>query len=150
MNRLAAIMFALVMVSAEPAFARVTISNDLGGEIGTYLVKFRALRNSGERVVIAGTCASACTMLLGMIPRSRICVTPQAVLEFHTAWDPSPAGGHVMSPPGNSILWSYYPNDIRRWIERHGGLGSQILYLRGAALTALVPACGSGRTGIRP
>lgn len=150
MNRLKVLALALVIIGAEPALATVTIDNDLGGQIGAYLTKFQALRRSGERIVIEGTCASACTMLLGIIPRNRICVMPQAVLEFHTAWDPSPAGGQISSPAGNRILWSYYPNDIRKWIEWHGGLGSRILYLRGAALRALLPACRSSRMGYKP
>lgn len=150
MNWLKVLVLTLVVVSAEPAFATVTIGNDLGGQIGAYLTKFQALQRSGEHIVIEGICASACTMLLGIIPRNRICVMPQAVLEFHTAWDPSPAGGQISSPAGNRILWSYYPNDIREWIERHGGLGSQILYLRGAALRTLLPACPSSRMGNKP
>lgn len=141
MRRLTVLVLALAMMSADSAFAAAKIYNDLGGQIGTYLAKFQTLRRSGKRVIIDGTCASACTMLLGVIPRSRICVTPRAVLEFHTAWDPSPAGEPVNSPAGNRILWSYYPGDIRNWIERHGGLGSQILYLRGSALRSLLPTC---------
>ena len=45
----------------------VLIADDTGGQIGPYLAKYRALRASGERVEIDGTCASACTMLLGII-----------------------------------------------------------------------------------
>ena len=68
----------LLMLGSAPATATVRIANDTGGQIGPYLAKYRALRASGERVEIDGTCASACTMLLGIIPRNRICVTPQA------------------------------------------------------------------------
>jgi hypothetical protein len=131
----------LLIGSVATASAAVTISDDPGGQIGYYLTKYKALRASGERVVIDGMCASACTMLLGEIPRSRICVTPRAVLEFHTAWDPTPSGGEVINPAGNQILWSTYPSDIRKWITQHGGLRPQIIYLRGAELAAMYPAC---------
>ena len=73
----------LLLMSMSSAFPTVRIYDDRGGQIGEYLAKFQALRVSGEQVVIDGTCASACTMLLGTIPRNRICVTPRAVLEFH-------------------------------------------------------------------
>src|SRR5437588_8350900 len=75
------------MLGLAPTTATVRIANDTGGQIGPYLAKYRALKASGERVEIDGTCASACTMLLGIIPRNRICVTPQASLVFHSAWD---------------------------------------------------------------
>jgi len=43
------------------------ILDDSGGRIGGYLIRYEALRKSGQRVVIDGTCASACTLLLGVI-----------------------------------------------------------------------------------
>lgn len=141
MTARAAIAAVVLMTGIAAASAGVRISDDRGGQIGDYLAKFRALRQSGERVEIDGTCASACTMLLGTIPRGRICVTPRAVLEFHAAWDPSPSGGQVTSQAGSQILWSTYPSQVRKWITRHGGLGSQIITLRGPALAAMYPPC---------
>jgi len=130
----------LLMMSIGSASATVRIQDDDGGQIGQYLAKYKALRVSGERVVIDGTCASACTMLLGSIPRNRICVTPRATLAFHAAWNPTP-GGTQISTAGNSYLWSSYPSDVRKWISRHGGLRSQIIYLRGPELFAMYPIC---------
>jgi hypothetical protein len=137
----AALVFMLFLAGMTVASATVRIHDDSGGQIGDYLAKFKALRSSGERVEIDGTCASACTMLLGTIPRNRICVTPQAVLEFHSAWDPAPYGGEVTSEAGNRILWSNYPGPVRKWISRHGGLHSQTIKLSGAALAAMYPTC---------
>ena len=77
-----------MLLGFAPALAVVRIGDDSGGQIGPYLAKYRALRASGERVEIDGACASACTMLLGIIPRNHICVTPRASLVFHSAWDP--------------------------------------------------------------
>jgi hypothetical protein len=133
----------LLMLAVAPALGAVRISGDAGGQIGEYLARYKALRASGEQVEIDGVCASACTLLLGAIPRNRICVTPRAVLEFHGAWDPAPSGGQVVSRAGNHILWSTYPPQIRTWIARHGGLGTQIIYLHGPQLLALYPSCGS-------
>lgn len=141
MKARAALAAMFLMTGIAAASATVRISDDPGGRIGDYLTKFRALRLSGERVQIDGTCASACTMLLGEIPRSRICVTPRAVLEFHSAWDPTPSGGEAVNDAGNQILWSTYPSQVRRWISHHGGLRSQIIELRGPALAAMYPLC---------
>ena len=130
----------LLVMSMAPVRATVRIYDDPGGQIGEYLAKFRAVRISGEHIVIDGTCASACTMLLGTIPRDRICVTPRATLVFHSAWDPAPTGD-VISNAGNQILWSSYPSDVRKWISRKGGLHSQTIYLRGPELFAMFPLC---------
>ena len=132
---------ALLMTSLASASATSRIADDYGGQIGPYLAKFEALKNSGERVEIDGLCASACTMLFGIIPHNRICVTSQAVLEFHTAYDPTPSGGQIVNSEGNQILWAHYPENIRRWISQHGGLHEQVLYLRGAELSAMFPNC---------
>jgi hypothetical protein len=131
----------LLMVGVAPALRAVRISADLGGQIGEYLAKYKAIRVSGEKVEIDGVCASACTLVLGTIPRNRICVTPRAILEFHGAWDPTPSGGQVVSRSGSHILWSTYPPEIRAWITRHGGLGTEIIYLQGTELLALYPSC---------
>lgn len=116
------------------------ILDDSGGRIGSYLTRYEALRKSGQRVMIDGTCASACTLLLGLIPHNRICVTPRAVLAFHAAWDPSLTGAQT-NAAGTKYLWSRYPDGVRRWIARHGGLRSQTIYLGGRELTAMFPSC---------
>ena len=72
-----------------------------GGQIGPYLEILAALRNSGERVVIDGPCLSACTLVLGVIPRDRICVTARARLGFHAAWHPGENGRAVTQPRRN-------------------------------------------------
>ena len=135
-----AIPLVLLMLSVSWASATVRITDDGGGQIGQYLSKYRALRENGDRVEIDGTCASACTMLLGVIPRNRICVTPRAVLAFHSAWTPTSEGEQISSA-GNYYLWSNYPPDVRKWIIQHGGLHSQIIYLSGPELAAMYPSC---------
>jgi hypothetical protein len=131
----------LLLSSLAPAAAILRISDDRGGQIGPYLARYEALKKSGERVEIDGICASACTMLFGIVPANRICVTSQAVLEFHTAYDPTPSGGQSVNTEGNEILWAHYPENIRRWISRHGGLHEQILHLRGPELSAMYRNC---------
>ena len=130
----------LLTMNVSSASATVRISDDRGGQIGDYLNKYHALRENGEQVMIDGTCASACTMLLGVIPRNRICITPRAVLAFHSAWTPTSEGEQISSA-GNYYLWSNYPPAVRKWIIQHGGLHAQIIYLSGPELAAMYPAC---------
>jgi hypothetical protein len=136
-----AVLLLLVTATGAPAAPTVRIFDDPGGQIGVYLAKYHALRVAGERVEIDGLCASACTLVVGILPRSRICVTERAVLEFHRAWVPGTDGSHITSGAGNSILWSNYPADLRDWIARRGGLGPQILDLRGPELAAMFSRC---------
>ena len=77
-----------------------------GGQIGPYLDRLSVLRNSGERVIIDGPCLSACTMVLGVIPRDRICVTRRARLGFHAAWNPGTDGRPVPNRDGTQLLMS--------------------------------------------
>ena len=79
----AAILSALTVTSAS---AMVVLSDDKGGKMEEYTARFQQMRNSGETVVIDGTCLSACTMVLSLVPRNRVCATPNAVLGFHAAW----------------------------------------------------------------
>src|SRR5262247_1573193 len=106
---LAAAAAATISLSVSSASATVRIVSDYGGQIGPYLEQFAALRHSGERVIIDGPCLSACTMILGVIPRNRICVTPRARLGFHAAWHPGGNGRPVASPEATQLLMSIYP-----------------------------------------
>lgn len=126
---------------AGGASAAVRISNDPGGQIGPYLDNFAMVRNSGQKVIIDGPCLSACTMVLGIVPRDRICVTSRAKLGFHAAWNPAANGKVVMSHAGTKALWDIYPSHIRSWLSKRGGLKTKMIYLSGSELTAMYPPC---------
>lgn len=122
--------------------ATMRISDDAGGRIGTYVDQYSAIRNSGQRVVIDGMCLSACTLVLGIVPRERICVTRRATLGFHAAWMPGPEGKPVPSAAGTQALWEMYPHEVRRWLSSKGGLNGKMKFLRGRELLAMYPECG--------
>ena len=66
------VLCAAVLASGvTSASATMRIAEDRGGQIGHYLQAFAMLRSSGERVVVDGNCLSACTLVLGLIPRSK-------------------------------------------------------------------------------
>src|SRR5256885_14721138 len=79
---LAAALYAIALPGAQ---AEVRTLASPGGQVGPFLELFERVRASGERVVIDGPCLSACTLVLGMVPNNRICVTRRAVLGFHAA-----------------------------------------------------------------
>jgi hypothetical protein len=129
-------------VFSSAASAEVRIYGDPGGEVSAYVQKFRELRASGQNVVIDGACLSACTLLTAIIPPDRICVTPRAMLGFHAAsYYDDVSRRFVPTRAGSRLVMSYYPTQIRRWIDRHGGLTPHLLELRGHELTAMYRSC---------
>jgi hypothetical protein len=126
-----------------PASATMRITADNGGRMGEYAARFLQMRQSGERIVIDGVCLSACTMVLGLVPRDRICATDRAVLGFHAAWQPDGNGGRITSAPATTALMQTYPPAVRAWIARRGGLTPKMIFMRGRDLTAIVAPCGS-------
>jgi hypothetical protein len=140
-----AALIGLSVVLAAPigdcTAAVVRITDDHGGNIGAYWSRYSALRANNDQIVIDGTCSSACTLVLGLVPSSRICVTGNAVLGFHAAWRPGFLGLPVINEPATRTLMSAYPIPIRRWIARHGDLGPNTIYLSGRDLMALYRQC---------
>jgi hypothetical protein len=141
--RLWTALFAILLMAAvtSSASATIRITSDPGGQIGPYLDNLTNLRSSGERVIIDGPCLSACTMILGVIPRDHLCVTSRARLGFHAAWRPDDAGRAVVSRDGTQLLMAVYPQQVRNWIARRGGLTPHMMYLSGRELTSMYPAC---------
>jgi hypothetical protein len=129
---------------ATAAQADLRITRDTGGYVETYRAKYEAVRDRGGRVVIDGVCNSACTMVLGIVPRNRICVTPRASLGFHQAYyDTSYTFGiKVASEEGTSELMAYYPDEVRDWLKRRGGLTADMKRMRnGAELWKIANPC---------
>jgi hypothetical protein len=58
--------------------------------------------------------------LLGHIPRGKICVTSNASFGFHLAKTPS----------ATETLRNAYASDIRGWINQHGGLKKDFIWMR--------------------
>ena len=132
---------AIAALTVTSASATMRIAEDRGGQIGQYLQAFASGRSSGETVVIDGNCLSACTLVLGLVPRERICATERARLGFHAAWMPDRDGRPVTSPLGTQALWSIYPASVRRWINQHGGLSRKMIFMQGHELNGIVASC---------
>jgi hypothetical protein len=80
-------------------------------------------------------------LVLGIVPRSKICVTRRATLGFHAAWMPGPSGKPVPSNVGTQALWDMYPAHVRHWITSRGGLSAKMMFLRGRELMSMYPEC---------
>jgi hypothetical protein len=135
---LAAVLWGML---APPAHAEVRILASPGGAVAPFLELFERVRASGERVVIDGPCLSACTLVLSMVPDDRICVTRRAVLGFHAARSIDGRGRMYAEPEASRAVQEAYPEAVRAWISRRGGLTSRMLLLRGRELAAIYPRC---------
>ena len=130
-----------LFASIASARADVRILSSPGGQVGPFIELFDKVRQSGERVVIDGPCLSACTLVLMTVPNERICVTRRAVLGFHAARSIDRRGRMYAEPEASKAVHEAYPEPIRNWISRRGGLGSRMLLLRGRELAAIYPRC---------
>ncbi len=136
------LLILLLGLPLRPALSTIVLRDDIGGKMEDYLARFQRARATGETIVIDGPCYSACTMVLGLVPRNRLCVTANAVLGFHAAWSSDSAGNRLPDRAGTRQLMKTYPRSIRTWIAQNGGLRSdRMLVLRDEALRAVVKPC---------
>jgi hypothetical protein len=105
-------VIALSLAASAAAAETIDVSDDHGGSVAIYNQQWQEYEARGVSVRIVGPCQSACTVLLGHIPRSRICVTPEARFGFHMAH----------RPDMTALMWRGYGADIRAWINARGGL----------------------------
>src|SRR6202041_3929687 len=118
----------LLCLAASPVRADLHITRDHGGYVEEYKTKYQRIRDRHERVIIDGICNSACTLVFGIVPMNKICVTPRASLGFHQAYYDKAFtfGIKVTSAEGTSDLMSYYPDTVKAWIGRNGGVPPEI------------------------
>ena len=102
----------LPLLAATPARADLHITRDHGGYVTEYKAKYERIRDRKERVIIDGICNSACTMVFGIVPMNKVCVTPRASVGFHQAYYDKAFtfGIKVTSYEGTSDLMAYYPD----------------------------------------
>ena len=134
----------LSLLAATPARADLHITRDHGGYVTEYKAKYERIRDRNERVIIDGICNSACTLVFGIVPMNKICVTPRASLGFHQAYYDKAFtfGIKVTSAEGTSDLMSYYPDTVKDWIRRNGGLTTEMKKIKnGEDLWKIVDPC---------
>jgi hypothetical protein len=121
------VKFLVFVTAAAACFATgaaraetIDIVDSHGGSVAAYDARWAGLAQRGVSVRIVGPCQSACTVLLGHSPHNRICVTPEASFGFHLA--------HL--PQATATLWRSYSPGIKAWINAHGGLKQDFIWMR--------------------
>ena len=113
-------LLALTPLSKPVVAETIDVYDHHGGSVAAYNARWSALAARGVSVRVVGPCQSACTVLIGHIPRSKICVTPQASFGFHLA----------KREDMTQLIKSLYPADIKGWIRAHGGLTVDLKWMR--------------------
>ena len=124
---------ALFLLLPAPSVSAETIEvyDNHGGRVAEYNSRWAGLAARGVNVRIVGPCQSACTVLLGHIPRGRICVTSEASFGFHLA----------KLATATETLRRAYPSDIKAWISKHGGLTENFIWLRAPEIFRYFKKC---------
>ncbi len=143
MVRIWALLLCVAMLSCgvTSASATMRIIDDRGGQVGKYVQAFAKVRSTGERVVIDGDCLSACTLVLGLVPSNEICATSRARFGFHAASILNNEARLITSVMVTQAMWKVYPASVQRWINQHGGLSRQMIYMAGRSLNGIVATC---------
>jgi hypothetical protein len=122
---------------------QVIVRNNHGGLVDQYLAQSREWEYQGKRIRIGGFCNSACTLYLH---NNNACVEgPSTRIGFHAARSLWGEAGHPIIGPidenSTQVMMNYYPENVRAWILRHGGLGYRMIFLTGKELLSIVPRC---------
>jgi hypothetical protein len=94
-----------------------------GGFVHEHIERWRQVEKSAADVEIRGPCFSACTLVMSVVPKERLCFGDYASLQFHLAT----VSGRVAIPTSTWMLMSY-PRDIRDWLIARGGVGGMTVY----------------------
>ncbi len=122
--------------AASPAQPAYDIRNDAGGHVVDYGLRVRQMADQGRQVRFAGRCDSACTLYLAL-PAEQICVTPRARFGFHLPFGGGPRGDHA----ARTYLLDSYPDWVRHWIDRNGGLTNRLIVMEYAYASRFVEVC---------
>jgi len=114
------LIFFICFVGTPVRAETIDVSDNHGGSVAAYNARWATYAAQGASVRVVGPCQSACTVLLGHIPRERICVTPQASFGFHLAH----------RADATATLQNAYASDIKAWIAQHGGLTPNFIWMR--------------------
>lgn len=147
----AGVMMLCALLPATPK--TVTVKGDPGGIVVQYVRKYSEMRDRCDRLVIDGSCDSACTIFLGLMSPAKYCVTSKANLGFHSASLRTGEPGNYKfahAPEMSALMFALYPKRIKRLLKERGWNGDDrftahpdLITLNSKDLAGIVPSCGS-------
>src|SRR5262245_6446522 len=113
-----------VIKPAEPTpgwHRKITLHYENGGHLGEHWDRFKLYADRNDEVELLGPCYSACTFVMSLLTRDRICFGEKASLHFHMArYSDGPYKGKP-AYAATHLMYQSYPDDIRAWLDRKGG-----------------------------
>jgi hypothetical protein len=110
-------MFALAMTRSASA-EKVFYLHDPGGNVAAHIYTYTQVSAEYDRVVIDGQCKSACTVVLGVVPLSKICIAPSGYFMFHAAHNRDRSFNFGLT----QLMMSAYAPAVRDWVTKHHAL----------------------------
>jgi hypothetical protein len=112
----------LTSVTASFAYAERVyyIRDEPGGNVLDHSFKYSRVNADYDRVVIDGRCKSSCTMVLGIVPLGKICITSRGYFMFHAAHMAN--GDRAFSPRDTQNMMNAYAPEVRDWVIKHHAL----------------------------
>lgn len=99
------------------------VTTNPGGGVLDFILEYDNVRRSGRQVVVDGICISACTLVVGLVPLDRVCMTPFGQFAFHSAYSMSLLGPQHSSE-GTRLIWQVYPEAVRAMLRARGFNGA--------------------------
>jgi hypothetical protein len=121
-GRIAVIVAICAPLTAHSAHAEKVyyIRNDPGGKVLARYDMYPRINAEYDRVVIDGRCKSSCTMVLGLVPLEKICITSRGYFMFHAAHKAN--GDRTYNPRGTQNMLFAYAPVVRDWVIAHHAL----------------------------
>lgn len=127
---------AIILAGMDNVSRADRIGNDRGGLVIQYALKVARAKKRGKRVELRGRCASACTLHLSL-PQEQLCIGKNAFFVFHAPYGSTTKG----NARAKAFLLSRYPEWVRSWIRRKGGLTGNALIIPRAYAAKFIKAC---------
>ena len=118
----------------------IHIGKDYGGNVLEYIEKYSEWREGDMKVRVDGLCISACTLMLGLLPKKNVCADDTAHFGFHSA---RYATGEF-AWEATRLIWNTYPEKVKKMLIDKGWNGeentahNELVWLKG---TDILPMC---------
>lgn len=148
MDAFSAIIFGISLLFANTH----VIFFDPGGSMGDRVHEIRAFQEKGTKIIIAGECYSACTMLAMPEAELDVCMTPDAIFGYHQPYYDeitTPEQIEELKELANMMFEAYHPK-VRAFLEENywpskinGDDENDLVFMNAYDMEGVIPFCGN-------